>query len=137
MLYEVRRNLFQLLLVFSFLGIINSSCNTVRYAKSVPDQPLQEYYSFSKAKKIVNNSVDTCVAYIYTDDVVRTYKNGNTETVRTYMFLVFKIDGTAFFSKHSREPITAENIHNLGGQYCFYRNSSKNIEVEFFDHNLK
>src|SRR3981081_1324146 len=111
-------------LFFSSLFIIGliafSSCSSVRYTSS--GQPLAQYYSFSKdTSKRFLALLDTNNIYVQGLDLVRTYKSGKIEKGFYYMFLKFSNNGIAFYSDDTKEPFNQLNIHDISGQYCYFK----------------
>jgi hypothetical protein len=121
-----------------FLLLLLYCCTPVRFTSTVPGQPKAEYYSFSKSgTSQVSSLLDTSVLYVYEDDIVRTYTTGKTENIHTYIYMLFKSNGIVLYSGNSREPFNQINMYRVGGQYCYYKVSGDDLQLEMYDRSLK
>ncbi|WP_157474061.1 hypothetical protein [Flavihumibacter petaseus] len=140
MRYVKRKRLFRTRMVYSCLALILilTSCNPVKYSKTVPGQPDADSYSLGKSVDFgYSNSIDTSVIYIYYGELVFTTRSGKSEKVNTYDFLAFKSNGIVLFSRFSRVPVTNENVQTIGGQYCYYKVIDDELVLEMYDYSLK
>jgi hypothetical protein len=120
-----------------FILLLLSSCTTVRWTQSEPDQVQASYYSLRKSvSSSIGQLLDTTVIYWYGEELAGTYETGRKENVFTHIYLVFKSNGVAYISANSSEPFNEDNIYHTGGQYCYYNVAGDELRLEIYDYHL-
>ena len=100
----------------------------------VPKQPVPDSYHLSReVGSGPVGSLDTAHVYVFENDVIWNYPNGNFEFVHTYKYLKFSPRGIALFSADSRDSISSINVVGIAVQYCFYKIAGDNLTLEFYD----
>ena len=138
--YVKRRNLYQQLQDYKYFFCIFLifSCKTVQFTSKTSGQPKVEFYTFSNLKTYSTDpKIDTSVIYIYSADLIGTYKNGTTERAFFHRYLIFKKNGIVFLSNSSKDAFSQSNIYRVGGQYCFYQVENGELQLEMYDYNIK
>ena len=52
-------------------------------------------------------------------------------------FIKFGSNGIAYYSNYSDYPFTETSALSIAGQYCYYKVSNDELELEFYDHLAK
>jgi hypothetical protein len=113
-----------------------NSCSTIKYTTTQPKQPRQEYYSLSKEVTTQINNIDTSSIYVNEQDWIANGDYG-TKKEHLYVFMKFGSDGIAYYSNYSEYPFTESSVLSIGGQYCHYKVSGDELQLEFYDHLAK
>jgi hypothetical protein len=90
----------------------------------------------SKEVNAQTANIDTTLIYVHGQDWILNGDFGSKKKFQ-YDFIKFGSNGIAYYSNYSDYPLTESSVLSIRGQYCHYKISNDELQLEFYDHLAK